>query len=350
MRWPTPSSAAARGMGGKGGSGERAVVRARSPAGLGSGIGYDAHRFAPGRRLVLGGVEIAHEQGLAGHSDADVLLHAIADAVLGAAALGDIGQHFPPSDERFRDADSQDLLREAVRLAREAGWVPGNVDATVLAEAPRIGPHVPLMRERIAACLGVAGRRQGESDDERGDGGHRPRRGDRRAGDGDARSGSGRPGALAVRVLAQRVSRARVTVAGETIGEIGPGFLLLVGVTPTTPPPRRSSWRARWRTCASSTMRRAISIARRSISWRPGSRSGCSSSRSSPSTPIAAKDAAPASSTPRRRPSPNRWSIVSRTDLRELGLPVATGRFGAEMEVELVNDGPVTIWLDSAEL
>jgi 2-C-methyl-D-erythritol 4-phosphate cytidylyltransferase / 2-C-methyl-D-erythritol 2,4-cyclodiphosphate synthase len=120
------------------------------------GIGYDAHRFASGRRLVLGGVEIAHDRGLAGHSDADVLLHAIADAVLGAASLGDIGQHFPPSDERFRDADSQHLLREVARLAREAGWVPGNIDATLLAEAPRIGPHVPLMRERIASCLGLS--------------------------------------------------------------------------------------------------------------------------------------------------------------------------------------------------
>jgi 2-C-methyl-D-erythritol 2,4-cyclodiphosphate synthase/2-C-methyl-D-erythritol 4-phosphate cytidylyltransferase len=120
------------------------------------GIGYDAHRFASGRRLVLGGVEIAHDRGLDGHSDADVLLHAIADALLGAAALGDIGQHFPPSDERFRDADSQVLLREVVRLVQEAGWVPGNVDATLLAEAPRIGPHVPLMRERIAACLGLS--------------------------------------------------------------------------------------------------------------------------------------------------------------------------------------------------
>jgi 2-C-methyl-D-erythritol 4-phosphate cytidylyltransferase / 2-C-methyl-D-erythritol 2,4-cyclodiphosphate synthase len=119
------------------------------------GIGYDAHRFAPERRLVLGGVEIAHERGLAGHSDADVLLHAIADAILGAAALGDIGRHFPPSDERFRGADSRDLLREAVRLVRAAGWAPANVDATVLAEEPRLGPHVALMRERIAACLGI---------------------------------------------------------------------------------------------------------------------------------------------------------------------------------------------------
>mgnify|MGYP000474587656 CR=1 FL=1 len=120
------------------------------------GIGYDAHRFASGRRLVLGGVELAHDRGLEGHSDADVLLHAIADALLGAAALGDIGQHFPPSDERHRDADSRDLLREAVRLVRVAGWAPANVDATVLAEAPRISPHVPQMRERIAEILGVS--------------------------------------------------------------------------------------------------------------------------------------------------------------------------------------------------
>jgi 2-C-methyl-D-erythritol 4-phosphate cytidylyltransferase / 2-C-methyl-D-erythritol 2,4-cyclodiphosphate synthase len=138
-----------------------ALLRARhgSPPRVGpvrTGIGYDAHRFASGRRLVLGGVEIAHDRGLEGHSDADVLLHAIADAVLGAASLGDIGQHFPPSDERFRDADSQYLLREVARLAREAGWAPGNIDATVLAEAPRIGPHVPLMRERIASCLGLS--------------------------------------------------------------------------------------------------------------------------------------------------------------------------------------------------
>jgi 2-C-methyl-D-erythritol 4-phosphate cytidylyltransferase/2-C-methyl-D-erythritol 2,4-cyclodiphosphate synthase len=136
-----------------------ALLRAREHEGAMTarvGIGYDAHRFAPGRRLVLGGVEIAHERGLAGHSDADVLLHAIADAILGAAALGDIGQHFPPTDERFRDADSRELLREAVRLARAAGWIPANVDATLLAEEPRIGPHVPLMRERIAACLGIA--------------------------------------------------------------------------------------------------------------------------------------------------------------------------------------------------
>jgi 2-C-methyl-D-erythritol 2,4-cyclodiphosphate synthase/2-C-methyl-D-erythritol 4-phosphate cytidylyltransferase len=120
------------------------------------GVGYDVHRFADGRKLVLGGVEIPHERGLAGHSDADVLLHAIADAILGAAALGDIGQHFPPSDERFRDADSQDLLRECVRLAREAGWAPSNIDATVIAEAPRLAPHMPAMRQRIATCLAIA--------------------------------------------------------------------------------------------------------------------------------------------------------------------------------------------------
>ena len=122
------------------------------------GIGYDAHRFAAGRRLVLGGVEIPHERGLAGHSDADVLLHAIADAILGAAALGDIGQHFPPTDERFRDADSQDLLRESVRLARDAGWAPANVDATLIAEAPR---HRPARAGDAAAHRRLPGRRTG---------------------------------------------------------------------------------------------------------------------------------------------------------------------------------------------
>jgi 2-C-methyl-D-erythritol 2,4-cyclodiphosphate synthase len=121
-----------------------------------AGIGWDSHRLVAGRLLILGGVAIPYELGLDGHSDADVLTHAIIDALLGAAALGDIGQHFPPSDERFRDADSQVLLREVVRLVQEAGWVPGNVDATILSEAPRIGPHVPLMRERIAACLGLS--------------------------------------------------------------------------------------------------------------------------------------------------------------------------------------------------
>ena len=121
-----------------------------------TGIGYDAHRFAAGRRLVLGGVEIPHPLGLAGHSDADVLLHAIADAVLGAVALGDIGTHFPPSDPRWRDADSRELLRRVGQLASEAGYVVGNVDATLLAEAPRIMPHAPAMRAMIAVCLGVA--------------------------------------------------------------------------------------------------------------------------------------------------------------------------------------------------
>ncbi len=120
------------------------------------GVGYDSHRFAPGRRLVLGGVEVPHALGLAGHSDADALAHAVTDAVLGAAALGDIGAHFPPSDERWRDADSLELLRRAVALAAAAGWAVGNVDVTVICEAPRLGAHVPAMRERLAAALGVA--------------------------------------------------------------------------------------------------------------------------------------------------------------------------------------------------
>jgi 2-C-methyl-D-erythritol 2,4-cyclodiphosphate synthase len=121
-----------------------------------AGIGYDVHRLEPGRRLVLGGVEIPHPLGLTGHSDADVLLHAIADALLGAAALGDIGQHFPPGDPSYLDASSLALLEEVRRLVEIAGYRVGNIDASVVAEAPRLAPHIPLMRERIAAATGVA--------------------------------------------------------------------------------------------------------------------------------------------------------------------------------------------------
>lgn len=120
-----------------------------------TGIGYDVHRFAEGRRLVLGGVDIPHTAGLTGHSDADVLLHAIADALLGAAALGDIGSHFPPADPAFRDADSQVLLTEVARLVRQAGYRIGNVDATVIAEEPKLLPHAAEMRSRIARALAV---------------------------------------------------------------------------------------------------------------------------------------------------------------------------------------------------
>lgn len=121
-----------------------------------TGIGFDVHRFAEGRRLVLGGVEIPHARGLEGHSDADVLLHAIADALLGAAALGDIGHHFPPDDPAWKDADSVDLLRQVVGRLASAGFDIANVDATVVAEAPRIALHVPAMRKTIAAALRLA--------------------------------------------------------------------------------------------------------------------------------------------------------------------------------------------------
>jgi 2-C-methyl-D-erythritol 2,4-cyclodiphosphate synthase len=119
------------------------------------GIGFDAHRFAEGRALVLGGVRIDHPRGLEGWSDADALLHAIADAILGAAALGDIGRHFPPTDPAWRDADSREILRAAVALAAREGWSVVNVDATVLAEAPRIAPHVEAMRRAIAEACGI---------------------------------------------------------------------------------------------------------------------------------------------------------------------------------------------------
>ncbi|BDG62128.1 2-C-methyl-D-erythritol 2,4-cyclodiphosphate synthase [Caldinitratiruptor microaerophilus] len=120
------------------------------------GIGYDIHRLVPGRRLVLGGVEIPWRLGLEGHSDADALTHAVIDAVLGAAGLGDIGQLFPDTDPAFAGADSVALLERVVALVRERGWRVGNVDATVLCERPRIAPHREAMRRRLAAALGVA--------------------------------------------------------------------------------------------------------------------------------------------------------------------------------------------------
>ena len=118
------------------------------------GNGFDVHAFATGRPLVIGGVTIPFDRGLAGHSDADVLLHAIADAVIGALALGDIGVHFPDTDARWKGADSRMLLRHVAGLARERGYAIGNVDATVVAQVPRLRPHVEAMRGNIAADLG----------------------------------------------------------------------------------------------------------------------------------------------------------------------------------------------------
>ena len=120
-----------------------------------SGIGYDIHPLAAGRPLVLGGVPIEHTAGLEGDSDGDVLCHALIDALLGAAALGDIGRHFPPGDERYRDARSLYLLREAVALVANAGYAIVNVDATVIAEAPRLSPHIDDIRASLAGALAV---------------------------------------------------------------------------------------------------------------------------------------------------------------------------------------------------
>ncbi len=120
------------------------------------GHGFDAHRLVSGRRLVLGGVEIAHDRGLDGHSDADVLLHALCDALLGAAALGDIGGMFPDSDAALRGIDSRRLLRAVVERLAATGFVVGNIDATLVAQAPRLAPHIPAMREHLAADCGVS--------------------------------------------------------------------------------------------------------------------------------------------------------------------------------------------------
>jgi 2-C-methyl-D-erythritol 2,4-cyclodiphosphate synthase len=120
-----------------------------------AGLGYDCHRFAEGRRLVLGGVEIAHERGLVGHSDADVLTHAIIDALLGAAALGDVGQHFPDTDARYKDADSLDLLRATIRLLAEQRFAVRHVDATVMIEQPHLAAVRERMRSSLAEAMGL---------------------------------------------------------------------------------------------------------------------------------------------------------------------------------------------------
>ena len=119
------------------------------------GHGYDVHRLVEGRRLVLGGVEILYDKGLLGHSDADVLLHAIADSLLGAAALGDIGKHFPNSEEKYKNINSLVLLTEVAEMLRENGYTATNVDATLIAEAPKMAPYIQQMRENIARSLGV---------------------------------------------------------------------------------------------------------------------------------------------------------------------------------------------------
>ena len=120
------------------------------------GHGYDVHQLVTGRKLIVGGVDIPHDKGLLGHSDADVLLHAICDALLGAAALGDIGKHFADTDAKFKNIDSRILLREVARLITNAGFRVGNIDATIIAQAPKMAPHILRMVENIAADLGVA--------------------------------------------------------------------------------------------------------------------------------------------------------------------------------------------------
>ncbi len=119
------------------------------------GHGYDVHRLGPQRRLIIGGVEIPWELGLEGHSDADVLCHAAADALLGALALGDIGTHFPPGDPAYKDADSLGLLEQVGQMLRERGWQTGNLDATLVAQQPRMAPHLPQMRQHIAHALQI---------------------------------------------------------------------------------------------------------------------------------------------------------------------------------------------------
>ena len=119
------------------------------------GQGFDVHALVPGRKLIIGGVDIPYEKGLDGHSDADVLLHAITDALLGAAGLGDIGRHFPDTDPAYKGADSLQLLQQAMNLLSERRWQVSNLDATIIAQAPRMAPHTPAMKKNIARVLGV---------------------------------------------------------------------------------------------------------------------------------------------------------------------------------------------------
>ncbi len=119
------------------------------------GQGFDLHALVAGRKLVVGGVTIPHDKGLAGHSDADVLIHAICDALLGAAAFGDIGQHFPDTDPKYKDADSRTLLRHVAHLLKQGRFTIANVDATIIAQAPKMAPHIPAMRANLAADLGI---------------------------------------------------------------------------------------------------------------------------------------------------------------------------------------------------
>ena len=126
------------------------------PAGLRVGQGYDVHAFAEGRKLILGGVDVPHVRGLLGHSDADVLAHAISDALLGGIRGGDIGKLFPDTDPAYKGADSIALLQEVGRVLARAGWAAGNIDATLLCQAPKLAPYIPAMRENLAAALGIS--------------------------------------------------------------------------------------------------------------------------------------------------------------------------------------------------
>jgi 2-C-methyl-D-erythritol 2,4-cyclodiphosphate synthase len=131
-------------------------MTATTPPGFRIGEGWDTHALVPGRKLMLGGVHVPYDKGLLGHSDADVLLHAITDALFGAAALGDIGRHFPDTDAQFKGADSIVLLQEAAKRVRAAGYEIGNIDSTIIAQAPKLALHIPAMCECIAAAVGVA--------------------------------------------------------------------------------------------------------------------------------------------------------------------------------------------------
>ena len=311
-----------------------------------TGIGYDVHRLVSGRPLVLGGIEIPFELGLEGHSDADVLLHAIADAILGAAAMGDIGRHFPPSDDTYRDISSVTLLERCREIVSGAGYEVANVDATVIAEEPKIGPHADQMRAVIATALGIdlgAVSLKATTNERLGFAG-------RREGIAAMAVATIRGSAEAMRVLLQRVSSASVCVDGEVVGEIGRGLVALVGIGHSDSPnvvERMASKCVKLRIFedAAGKMNRSL----RDLTAEPDGAGML----------VVSQFTLYADVRKGRRPSfidaapPNLGQELVdafSAAMQSHGIAVATGQFGAHMVVSLENDGPVTIWLDSAEL
>ena len=271
------------------------------------GQSSDIHRLQEGRKLILGGVEIAHEKGLLGHSDADALTHAIAESILGALALGDLGTHFPDTDERWRGVSSLFLLSQVCEMMEAEGYAIGNLDALIMIDRPKMAPHIMKMRENIAHCLHCC-RRRNET----------------------------------MRVLIQRVRYASCKVDGEYTGKIDQGFRMFVGCRETDDDAviakmadKASGLRifedenGKMNRSLEDVGGAILSISQFTLyaDCRKGRRPGF--------TEAARGDTA------------IKMYDQFNEELRQRGFHVETGIFGEDMKIELLNDGPVTIWLDS---